>query len=426
MKKLLSFLIVYFTFFISYSQNVGIGTTTPVHAKLVVNGVAGNGSTSAIFGSDGTGISLQRNWPTIGFNQYRDTATGYGKYIANGYAAIQYLDPGSGMLSFDFFPNGTANAEASSTSRALQLSPAGNIGIGGASANSYLQFPNTINNRKLTLWEAANNPYQYYGFGIQSGTLTYNVGGTSNRHLFLAGNGANASIPLMSVIGNQKVAIGTYNGVGKLGINHEDPGYTITLMQADHTGLQIVDANTYNSWELKTEMVGGPNYLFFIYRDNFGNVVGGPFIDNNGSYHSASDYRLKKNILEMPAVLPSLLQLHPALYNMKNDPGKKKCIGLIAQELKQFFPELVTVVDGPTAGYKDIKDLHTINYGGLGVLAIKAIQEQEMLIEKLQKQYEALATQLELNKAANEALKNENNSIKKQLEELKQLILSKR
>ena len=46
------------------SGNVGIGTTTPTRAKLEVNGVGFGGATSAIFGGDGTGISIQRNWTT--------------------------------------------------------------------------------------------------------------------------------------------------------------------------------------------------------------------------------------------------------------------------------------------------------------------------------------------------------------------------
>src|SRR5215831_18088094 len=109
-----------------YSQNVGVGIATPIRAKLEVSGVAGNGKTSGLFGADGAGLSLQRDWPTIGFNQYRDNAAGNGKYIANGFAAIQHLDPGSGYMSFDIFQSGTANALTNLGTRALQLSSLGN------------------------------------------------------------------------------------------------------------------------------------------------------------------------------------------------------------------------------------------------------------------------------------------------------------
>lgn len=83
------FLISYFILCVieGSAQNVGIGITNPVRAKLEVFVVAGAGATSAIFGTDGTGISLQRNWPTISFNQYRDIVMpgSQGKYMANGF-----------------------------------------------------------------------------------------------------------------------------------------------------------------------------------------------------------------------------------------------------------------------------------------------------------------------------------------------------
>src|SRR5688500_1422534 len=93
------------------AQNVGIGITNPTRAKFEVFGVAGSGASSAIFGSDATGISLQRNWSTIGFNQYRDIVPpgSQGKYIANGFAAIQFFDPTTGALHIDMFPTGLAN-----------------------------------------------------------------------------------------------------------------------------------------------------------------------------------------------------------------------------------------------------------------------------------------------------------------------------
>lgn len=238
MKKILltSILSCFLTYAFSQTGNVGIGTLTPTRAKLEVHGVSGEGKTGGIFGGDGAGLSLQRDWPTIGFNQYRDNASGYGKYLSNGYAGIQHLDPSTGLMSFDFFPNGSANAEAASTTRALQLSHTGNVAIKGAAPNSELQLPNTLNNRKLTLWEATNNAYQYYGFGIQSGQLTYNVGGAGDRHVFLSGASSSSSKQLLEVQGNGNVSVGgdlTVNSAntGKLGIN--------TLPWAPQTALEV-------------------------------------------------------------------------------------------------------------------------------------------------------------------------------------------
>ena len=95
--------------------NVGIGVSNPSRAKLEVNGVAGSGNTSAIFGGDGAGISIQRNWPTIGFNQYRDVATGNGKAIGNGYGVQVNMDPSNGIFSINMQDSVGANQSFANT-----------------------------------------------------------------------------------------------------------------------------------------------------------------------------------------------------------------------------------------------------------------------------------------------------------------------
>lgn len=375
------------------AQNVGIGTTTPTRARLEVHGVAGSGKTSGLFGADGAGISLQKDWPTIGFNQYRDNAVGFGKYLSNGFAAIQHFEPASGMMNFDFYPNGIVDQAASSSGRTLTLSPAGRIAIAGAAPNSELQLPNTITNRKITLWEAANNPHQFYGFGIESGALTYNVRGSGDLHRFYAGNTPGSSTTLMTISGNKKVVVGTQNGGSRMGINSADPQYALEVVQADHTGVVIIDPNTWNHWELKTEMVGSQgNFLFLRY-----NAIGAGFFQPDGSYHAGSDERLKQDIQPLPSILSRIMQLQPRAYQMKyNNLNGQKSIGFIAQELQNAFPELVTVIDGKLAGTPDIAQLHTINYSQLSVVAIKAIQEQQVIIEKQQQQIDVLIAELKL------------------------------
>lgn len=117
----------------SYGKNVGINTMHPSKAKLEVSGVAGAGATSAAFGTDGSGISIQRNWPTIGFNQYRDVITpgSQGKYMSNGYASIYYMDPGSGTAALDLFPYGIANSFTPIANRALTIFNNGSSGLQG-------------------------------------------------------------------------------------------------------------------------------------------------------------------------------------------------------------------------------------------------------------------------------------------------------
>ena len=82
----------------SLSQNVGIGISNPTKGRLEVYGAIG--TTSAIFGGDGAGISLQRNYPAIGFNQYYSTEA---HAMQPGTSLVQYLDLPSGSLVIDSY-----------------------------------------------------------------------------------------------------------------------------------------------------------------------------------------------------------------------------------------------------------------------------------------------------------------------------------
>lgn len=373
------------------SQNIGIGTNNPTRAKLEVIGVAGIGNTNAVFGGSSSGISLQQNWPTIGFNQYRDNTVGHGKYMSNGFAGIQYFDPGSGALAFDVYPSGTSNTVAASSARVFTISRDGHVGIGGATPNGYLQFDNSLANRKIVLYQATNNDYQYYGFGIESGTLRYNVDAPGAAHRFYAANNSSSSTFLMSIGGNKKVLIGQQEQGFKLGINTTDPLFTIEMVQAGNKGLGFINPlNGYHYWEMKSEVYGTGSDCLSLYYDG-GTFPKGWFRPTDGGYSSTSDRRVKNNIHEMENILPLVLRLQPSRYRYNSDRSQKNCIGFIAQDVKKIFPELVDVRSFNPTG--NIPDLHGVNYNMFGVIAIKAIQEQQQQLNGLQKEIELLKEQ---------------------------------
>jgi Chaperone of endosialidase len=106
---------------------VGIGMSSPTRSMLEQNGVVGN--TAAIFGGEGAGISLQRNFPAIGFNHYSDAA-GH-KSIGQGYGAQMGLNQTNGTLYLASFPFVTsANQVYPSFNQRLFISRFGKVGIG--------------------------------------------------------------------------------------------------------------------------------------------------------------------------------------------------------------------------------------------------------------------------------------------------------
>ena len=376
MKKIsLLFLFNYIFLFLAAqptpSSNVGIGTLTPTRAKLELHGSVL--STSAIFGGETTGMSLQSNWPGIGFNEY--SSSGF-RYIANGYGALQYLNPGNGYMSFIMLPNGTKDAIASTSFTAMTISNLGNIGIRTNPANASLYV------RKGTNFDGSGvfggSTYNSH-FNYSSVEDTYIRGGINGSNVYI--NDSPGGI----------VSIG--GGTTKVGINTYGypPAYTLEVHQVKEpsgaeSGILLVNS-LFNQWETFNNLP-----LTFKY-----NGVPKASIDyQDGHYGQLSDGRLKTNITQMPEILDKIMDLRPVEYEMKYaDEKQDKKIGFIAQEVKLLFPGLVTVSKDSTNSYKDISDLHIMNYSGFGVLAIKAIQEQQQQIETMKNEIKMLKEQNE-------------------------------
>ena len=87
----------------------------------------------------------------------------------------------------------------------------GNVGIGTNTPNAPLQFSNAVVNRKIVLYEDTNNDNQFFGFGVNSFILRYQVSATTISHVFYAGTSSSASKELMRIMGTGNVGIGTNN-----------------------------------------------------------------------------------------------------------------------------------------------------------------------------------------------------------------------
>jgi hypothetical protein len=92
----------------------------------------------------------------------------------------------------------------------------------------------------------------------------------------------------------------------------------------------------------------------------------------------------------MGDALHKVMQLQAKSYKIKNDAEAAKYYnGFIAQEMEKIFPEFVTSLgDGGSNG------IYTMDYGGLSVVALKAIQEQQLVIEELKAEMESLKREI--------------------------------
>ncbi|MBN1896421.1 MAG: tail fiber domain-containing protein, partial [Candidatus Aenigmarchaeota archaeon] len=92
----------------------------------------------------------------------------------------------------------------------------------------------------------------------------------------------------------------------------------------------------------------------------------------------SSDASLKKNIATLDNSLEKILKLRGVSFNWKKD--NQASIGLIAQEVEDVYPELVTGEDGSKA----------VQYGNLVAVLIEAVKEQQKEIDELEARIEVL------------------------------------
>jgi hypothetical protein len=105
-------------------------------------------------------------------------------------------------------------------------------------------------------------------------------------------------------------------------------------------------------------------------------------IYSTGNIVAYSDRRKKENIETVDNALDTLNKLRGVFYTKTTDETKKRQIGVIAQEVEEVLPEVVT--------YAADVDEYGVSYGNFAGLFIEAIKEQNEIIENQQKQIEEL------------------------------------
>jgi hypothetical protein len=172
---------------------------------------------------------------------------------------------------------------------------------------------------------------------------------------------------------------------GFVGINTISPASDLHVLHASGSGrglrIQSTAAGSQN-WNIAQASNGS---LLFV-ANGFNKGV---FDATSGSYSPLSDLRSKKDIEQAPDVMENLMQLEVKKYHfLENKAADKKQYGMIAQDVEKLFPEIVTAPS--TSG----SDRYAVNYSAYGVIAIKAIQEQQHKIETLEERIAILEAAL--------------------------------
>jgi len=186
--------------------------------------------------------------------------------------------------------------------------------------------------------------------------LTMHTAGTERMRIESAGN---------VVIGKTATGITTV-GIQLLG--NGNSGYTM----AESTAA----ASTFDLYS-----TGAGTYRFYVTLD-------GKIYCTSTTIAGISDQRLKENVRDLDLGLDAIMAVKPRKFDWKEGKGqdKKNAVGFVAQEFETVFPD--SVMEGK-AGEDGIQ-YKTVCHEELIPAMVKAMQEQQALIENLTNRLNAL------------------------------------
>lgn len=293
-----------------------------------------------------------------------------------------------------------------------------------------LSFGNNVADTKIALWENGGAPY---GLGIGASQFRLHLDTSASRFSFL--NAPNGS-EIMTIRGGGNVGINASNPGHKLEVHGSDnvawfesAGANAYLRVSDNTGFDnrvefasrgygraaiwsgddhlnvlrngrvgigtttpayLLTMNTHgDNSQARIRIESGTKYFEMGRVDNYA------FLQLNESYWSAgnrivtydgdsnwdfsSDRKLKKDITDAESMLDRALKVQVRRYRWKDEGSDAKHkLGVIAQEVQPLFPEMVSAIHPPNDPTDTVL---SVGYGDFGLIAIKAIQELNTVLE---------------------------------------------
>ena len=251
-------------------------------------------------------------------------------------------------------------------SNTLVTTTGGNVGIGTSS-------PSFINSSKgLQINDSTSSTVRLTtptaSLELISATAASYVYATSNTPIVFGTN--NTERMRIDSIGN--LLVGTTNpsdiaGVGFKICHHSNTPYVTQTVDTTNAG-----AGTYHLFNINATNNG---YRFYV-RSN------GGISNYSGNNANLSDERTKTNIELSGSYLDKICAIPVKLFNYKDEPeGEQRTLGVIAQDVEAVAPEFVNNDGWEGTAPEDGVPLKTIYTTDMMFGLMKAIQEQQAIIQ---------------------------------------------
>jgi len=329
--------------------------------------------------------------------------------IGAGSTSAPSLAPSGDSNTGVFFPAADTIAFAEGGTESARFDSSGRLLIGTTSSvavdviNSKTQIEHTDYDASLTVKRNSNGdggPLQIFvkSRGTSNGSNTVVQNGDSLGQLRFFGTdgtdpaeGASITVQVDGTPGNNDMpgrlifsttADGASSPTERMRIASTGAIQAFTGIE----GGNFRSGNTTSSSEPALDVFGGASSTVSGTR-TFSVRANGNVVNQNNSYGSLSDIKLKENIVDASSQWNDIKGLRPVNYNFKPETNQQTHtqIGLIAQEVELVSPGLVTETPDRDEEGNDLGTVtKSVNYSVLYMKAVKALQEAQERIETLE------------------------------------------
>jgi trimeric autotransporter adhesin len=370
-------------------------TAVGANALGSITSLNGVGKNTALGREAGYGITTGYYNTAVGYRAGRAITTGYGN-VSLGYYSLYSNTTGNYSTSigtealYQFKPSSNGNTNIGIGYRALYGGVADfagydNVAVGYGAIQGITTGTNNVGIGQTSLYQISTGSNNV-ALGSQSlylNTTTNNntaIGYSALWNNLTSGNNTGVGYSaLYNTTGGNNTGLG-YQALyqNNTGTNNTAVGYNAGPASGS-SALNNTTAIGYNaSVSADNTIQLGNSSITYI-----GGQVG---------FTAASDRRIKEDIRNSRYGLKDVMKLRAVDYTLTSN--RLQQVGFVAQEVQAIVPEVVTGKEGDLSK----GEILGVTYGNLVPVLTKAIQEQQAMIEQLQREIKALKAAMEVRK----------------------------